>query len=183
MLRRRHPVIDARLHQHAVVLEGSRQRITPLRFGTILFLASELMFFAGLFAAYFSLRAINDPWPPADVELDLALPSVATVLLVISSFTFIAALRGLLPGRGHGCDHGGEHGVHGHVGAFSLPSLRRLLRTDGSFEEIDARGFRLVSGGPFAPLEDRRWWWRWNAWWGRRLPSVCAEVQLVLTRR
>ena len=60
---------DDRVAEHAVVLEGSRQRITPLRFGTILFLASELMFFAGLFAAYFSLRAINDPWPPA---LDVA---------------------------------------------------------------------------------------------------------------
>src|SRR5690606_649591 len=35
--------------------------------GVIVWLASELMFFAGLFAAYFSLRAVNDPWPPDDV--------------------------------------------------------------------------------------------------------------------
>jgi cytochrome c oxidase subunit 3 len=82
----------------AVVLEGSRQRITPLRFGTILFLASELMFFAGLFAAYFSLRAINDPWPPEGVELDLVLPSIATALLVVSSFTFVAGIHGLEAG-------------------------------------------------------------------------------------
>ena len=34
-----------------------------------MWLASELMFFAGLFAAYFSLRSINDTWPPDDVEL------------------------------------------------------------------------------------------------------------------
>ena len=81
--------------ERAVALEGSRQRITPLRFGTILFLASELMFFAGLFAAYFSLRAINDPWPPEAVELDMALPAVATVLLVSSSFTFVGAIKAL----------------------------------------------------------------------------------------
>jgi len=81
--------------ERAVALEGSRQRITPLRFGTILFLASELMFFAGLFAAYFSLRAINDPWPPGGIELDMVLPSIATALLVLSSFTFIAAIRAL----------------------------------------------------------------------------------------
>ncbi|MEX0990127.1 MAG: heme-copper oxidase subunit III [Actinomycetota bacterium] len=87
--------------ERAVALEGSRQRVTPLRFGTILFLASELMFFAGLFAAYFSLRAISDPWPPEAVELDLLLPSVATALLVLSSSTFVGAMHALERG-----DHG-----------------------------------------------------------------------------
>ena len=66
----------------------------------------------GLFAAYFSLRAINDPWPPADVELDLALPSVATVLLVISSFTFVAALRGL--------ERGDERGMRRWIAASAV---------------------------------------------------------------
>src|SRR4029453_2491890 len=32
--------------------------------GVVVWLASELMFFAGLFAAYFTLRAVNDVWPP-----------------------------------------------------------------------------------------------------------------------
>ena len=45
--------------------------ISPLLFGTILFLASELLFFGGLFAAYFNLRADTTPWPPAGVELEL----------------------------------------------------------------------------------------------------------------
>ena len=38
--------------------------------GVIVWLASELMFFAGLFAGWFTLRAENHPWPPDGVELD-----------------------------------------------------------------------------------------------------------------
>jgi cytochrome c oxidase subunit III len=62
--------------------------------GMILFITSEVMFFAGLFAAYFNVRANTSPWPPINPEhgepfhlemLPLVLP--ATVLLVISSFT------------------------------------------------------------------------------------------------
>jgi cytochrome c oxidase subunit 3 len=33
--------------------------------GMILFICSEVMFFSGLFAAYFSVRASTVPWPPA----------------------------------------------------------------------------------------------------------------------
>ncbi len=69
--------------------------------GMLLFITSEVMFFAGLFAAYFNVRA-NAPdgiWPPITPEsLELGnpeqyhlaiLPLVrpATVLLIISSFT------------------------------------------------------------------------------------------------
>jgi cytochrome c oxidase subunit 3 len=71
---------------------GATQRTSPIRFGTILFLASELLFFGGLFAAYFALRARSDPWPPADVELSVPLVAVATAILVLSSFTLHAGL-------------------------------------------------------------------------------------------
>src|SRR5215213_11422018 len=62
--------------------------------GMILFITSEIMFFAGLFAAYFTLRARAEHWPPVDqaghdlfhLEI-LPLVGPATVLLVISSFT------------------------------------------------------------------------------------------------
>jgi cytochrome c oxidase subunit 3 len=70
-------------------------RTSPIRFGAILFLASELLFFGGLFAAYFALRAQTAPWPPAGVELDVPLTAVATVVLVLSSFTFHAGLVAL----------------------------------------------------------------------------------------
>jgi cytochrome c oxidase subunit III len=63
-----------------------------LRFGTILFLASELLFFGGLFAAYFTLRSETTPWPPRGVELATAITAIGTVLLVVSSFTFRAAV-------------------------------------------------------------------------------------------
>ena len=45
---------------------------TPLGVGVAIWLASELMFFAGLFAAYFALKAHNEPaWPPPDVHFEL----------------------------------------------------------------------------------------------------------------
>jgi cytochrome c oxidase subunit 3 len=75
------------------------REIAPIRFGTIVFLASELVFFGGLFAAYFTLRSQTSPWPPSGVQLDVARPSVATALLVLSSFTFVAGLRGARAGR------------------------------------------------------------------------------------
>ena len=42
--------------------------------GTIVWLSSELMFFAGLFAMYFTARAqAGGDWPPHPTELNLAL--------------------------------------------------------------------------------------------------------------
>ena len=65
-----------------------RHGASPILFGTILFLASELLFFGGLFGAYFALWAETSPWPPEGVELETTLAAVATVLLVLSSGTF-----------------------------------------------------------------------------------------------
>jgi cytochrome c oxidase subunit 3 len=62
-------------------------RAHPSVFGMVLFLASELMFFGGLFAAYFTLRSLAVQWPPPDVRLDLPLTAVATALLATSSLT------------------------------------------------------------------------------------------------
>ncbi len=57
--------------------------------GTIIWLSSELMFFAALFAMYFTIRSVDkgqgQPWPQA--HLDLALASVNTTVLVLSSVT------------------------------------------------------------------------------------------------
>ncbi|SDY41374.1 cytochrome c oxidase subunit 3 [Modestobacter sp. DSM 44400] len=56
--------------------------------GTIVWLASELMFFAGLFAMYFTARArALDGWPPAPTELDVPYATVFTLILVLSSVT------------------------------------------------------------------------------------------------
>jgi cytochrome c oxidase subunit III len=58
-----------------------------LQVGVIVWLASELMFFSGLFAAFFSLRAATPVWPPVGDTLDRTPVLVATILLVLSSFT------------------------------------------------------------------------------------------------
>jgi cytochrome c oxidase subunit 3 len=55
--------------------------------GIIIFLASELMFFAALFGMYFTLRAQNPVWPPRGIDLELARPLIFTIVLVASSFT------------------------------------------------------------------------------------------------
>jgi cytochrome c oxidase subunit 3 len=58
--------------------------------GMILFITSEVMFFAGLFGAYFSTRAGHRPWPPTEFQglLDpIGLILVATIVLITSSVT------------------------------------------------------------------------------------------------
>jgi Heme/copper-type cytochrome/quinol oxidase, subunit 3 len=74
-------------------------RSSPVLFGTVLFLASELLFFGGLFAAYFGLRAETTPWPPAGVHLETGLAAIATLFLLISSFTFHAGVTAGRRGR------------------------------------------------------------------------------------
>jgi cytochrome c oxidase subunit 3 len=56
--------------------------------GTIVWLGSEVMFFAGLFAMYFSLRA-NSPaiWEADTAKLNVPFALANTIVLVLSSFT------------------------------------------------------------------------------------------------
>lgn len=63
------------------------ERPSPARVGAVVWLASELMFFAGLFAAYFTIRASVDEWPPEGVELEPVRAGLFTLLLVASSVT------------------------------------------------------------------------------------------------
>ena len=57
--------------------------------GTIIWLSSELMFFAALFAMYFTVRSVTKgsslPWPGA--HLNLTLGSINTTVLLLSSVT------------------------------------------------------------------------------------------------
>jgi cytochrome c oxidase subunit 3 len=55
--------------------------------GVIVWLASELMFFSGLFAAFFTLRSSTAVWPPKGDELDVHTVLIATILLLVSSGT------------------------------------------------------------------------------------------------
>ena len=74
------PNISARIH--------SLNRPNLVSVGTIIWLSSELMFFAGLFAIYFTARAQNEgEWPPPPTELNVPYALVVTIILVASSFT------------------------------------------------------------------------------------------------
>src|ERR1700736_1774641 len=70
-----------------------------LAVGTVVWLASELMFFSGLFAAYFTLRAQATQWPPPGVHLDTVSATIATAILVSSSGTMQLAVRATVAGR------------------------------------------------------------------------------------
>jgi len=63
-------------------------RPSPTSVGTIVWLGSEVMFFAGLFAMYFSLRA-NSPqiWEFDTAKLNVPFALTNTLILVASSFT------------------------------------------------------------------------------------------------
>lgn len=66
----------------------SLNRPNMVSVGTIIWLSSELMFFAGLFAMYFVARAqAHGNWPPEPTELNLKLAVPVTAVLVASSFT------------------------------------------------------------------------------------------------
>ena len=72
----------------AMIQHGGSGMPTAL-VGMLLFIASEVMFFGGLFATYFNARASEaGEWgPPAGGHLDLPLAAVLTAILVASSFT------------------------------------------------------------------------------------------------
>ncbi|HEY9856484.1 MAG TPA: cytochrome c oxidase subunit 3 [Stenomitos sp.] len=70
-----------------------------MRLAMILFIASEVMFFAAFFGFYFYTRAGQPAWPPAGtphVFHSLLLPGIQTIILVASSFTYTLAEHAIL---------------------------------------------------------------------------------------
>ena len=83
--------------------------------GTIIWLASELMFFAALFAAYFTVRSVSsDLWAQETQLLNLPFAATNTTILVLSSVTcqlgVFAAERGQV-GRTGGLLNVGKWGL------------------------------------------------------------------------
>jgi cytochrome c oxidase subunit III len=73
--------------------------------GTIIWLSSELMFFAALFASYFTIRSVSpDMWAENTDLLNVPFASINTTILVLSSFTcqlgVFAAERGQVSRKG-----------------------------------------------------------------------------------
>ena len=56
--------------------------------GTIIWLSSELMFFAALFAAYFTIRSVSpELWAQSTAHLEVPFAAVNTTILVLSSLS------------------------------------------------------------------------------------------------
>jgi cytochrome c oxidase subunit 3 len=67
-------------------LHGHHDRPSMVSVGTIVWLSSELMFFAALFAAYFTIRAVSsDLWAQSTAMLDIPFSTANTIILVLSS--------------------------------------------------------------------------------------------------
>jgi cytochrome c oxidase subunit 3 len=69
-------------------LHGHHDRPSMVSVGTIIWLSSELMFFAALFASYFTIRSVSpELWAQSTEKLDVPFASVNTTILVLSSLT------------------------------------------------------------------------------------------------
>jgi len=68
------------------VTQGPATRPNMTMVGTMVWLGSEIMFFAGLFAMYFTIRAVStDLWEERTAMLNVPFALVNTTILVISS--------------------------------------------------------------------------------------------------
>jgi cytochrome c oxidase subunit 3 len=91
----------------AAVAEATRERRIDVTYlGVLLFISSEAMFFAGLFAVFFNAKAMHPQWPPPNVHLEIGLPIVLTIVLVTSSFTMQHAIRQIRRGDHVGLTRG-----------------------------------------------------------------------------
>jgi cytochrome c oxidase subunit 3 len=82
------PHSDEQIPGQNPVGHGERGIDTAL-LGMLLFIGSEVMFFGGLFAAYFNVKAAAPVWPPHGFDFlePFPLPTIVTVILVASSVT------------------------------------------------------------------------------------------------
>lgn len=62
------------------------------KFAMWVFLASEVMFFAGLIGAYVVMRFNSTDWPIVAEELNVPLVAANTFILIVSSVTMVLSL-------------------------------------------------------------------------------------------
>jgi cytochrome c oxidase subunit 3 len=68
--------------------------------GMVLFVASEAMFFATFFGAYFTIRAAAPAWPPKGTPtLEIGVPAILTAILVSSSVVLQIGVRSIRSGE------------------------------------------------------------------------------------
>jgi heme/copper-type cytochrome/quinol oxidase subunit 3 len=67
--------------------------------GLLIFLGTEVMFFAGLISAFLILRAGSANWPPPDQpRLPVAVTGINTLFLLLSGYTMHRALKAIRKG-------------------------------------------------------------------------------------
>jgi cytochrome c oxidase subunit 3 len=125
--------------------------------GTIIWLSSELMFFAALFAAYYTIRSVSpDVWEANTEALNVPFASVNTTILVLSSLTcqmgVFAAERGQV-GRAGSVFNVGKWGLREW---FMLTYVMGAIFIAGQaieYTELSHEGITLSSGmtGPNDP--------------------------------
>jgi cytochrome c oxidase subunit 3 len=79
------------------------EHVDARMFGLATFLVADAMTFAGFFAAYLTFRAVNPLPAGANFERELLLPTINTVLLLVSSITFHRAGASLRRGASSSC--------------------------------------------------------------------------------
>jgi cytochrome c oxidase subunit 3 len=119
---------------HAAVADHAAEGVAPEYMqgmnrgmaGMVLFIASEIMLFGGLFAGYFYVRNQADTWPPEAVEHtpDVTFGLVLTVILVVSGllghFGIVALRSGYFGEFGIGFKTDGRRGLLLGVGLAIL---------------------------------------------------------------
>ena len=108
--------------------------------GTIVWLSSELMFFAALFAMYFAIRAADySQWEKHYPTLNLPYALVFTVILVASSITCqIGVLR---------AERGDVHGLRRWFALTFVMGLIFVLGQVNEYRQLVHEGIKINSDG------------------------------------
>jgi cytochrome c oxidase subunit 3 len=129
----------------AGLTHDARGGISNVILGMLLFITSEVMFFAGLFAAYFNIRANAAQWPTLNPETGepfhlaiLPLVGPATVLLILSSFTCQFAVWAIR--------RGDRTGFLRNIAVTFVIGITFLVLQAIDYVELGSEGLTLASG-------------------------------------
>jgi cytochrome c oxidase subunit III len=136
-----HALVPAEHSPVAGLAHDQRGGISNPVLGMLLFITSEVMFFGGLFAAYFSVRANTPQWPPEEFSHTLQiLPLVgpATILLIASSFTCQFAVWAIR--------RGDRIAFVRNIAVTFIIGIVFLVMQAIDYAELGAEGLTLASG-------------------------------------